>query len=446
MSAAPPLAPGLGAQLGAPFRAAGALRRVPRAARLPLVFYTLGAGLVFAATGWALTAGRPALESALLSYVFPRDWLPWVEPMLRGLAEGQSNVVFTNATLMVAIACAAALLFPLKERVSRAFETGQSWAPERPVSEFSLAFQAFEETRVFLIYVSLQLTFFWIGLSPNPGRQAVAGALSTMFLWVQFALDFGGPALQRRRRRYADIARLLLRRPLATLLFGAIFSAPAQLAGLWLAPEAAAHPERSLALLLAIALVSLPLGVLAGTRLAAELVPLPVAPLRGVNRVLGHVAILALVTLNLASAAVALRTLHHMSQVLKCQYDLLPETWRVRTALLDPMLTKRLEVEASIEVAVTNPTPFDLVLRDLAIDIRHQGKTVATPEFGGLVVPAGERRRERLALRLPVELSTLANGLALFEPGWEIRLRLRVLPGTELPIFLLRPPVPSRAR
>jgi hypothetical protein len=118
----------------------------------------------------------------------------------------------------------------------------------------------------------------------------------------------------------------------------------------------------------------------------------------------------------------------------------------VRTGLLDPLLTERLEVDASIDVDVFNPTPFDLDLRDLALDVRHRGETLATPIFGGLTVPAGARRRERVTLKVPVSLSTLGRGLALFEPGWEIRLRLRVLPGTELPLTLLRPPVDTSDR
>ncbi len=441
----------IGAQLAAPFRAFAALRVVPRGARPLLLLYLGLAALVFTAVGWGMTVGRPALTQAALRYVFPAEWLPWVEPLMRGLAESQADLVFVNATLMTGVACVAALLFPLKERLSRAFEAGQTWAPPGPVAELPLAFQVFEETRLFLVYVSLQLTFFWIGLSADPTRRAVATALSTVFLWAQFGLDFGAPALQRRGGRYADIVRAFVRRPLAVLGFGALLSAPAQLAGLALARGAAEAPVRALAIVFAVTLAVLPAAVFAGTRLAADFVqpdpaPLGVAPLRGLRRVAGHVAVLALVVVNLASAGLALRTLHHMSQVLKCQYDVVPDSWRVRTGLLDPLLTERVDVDASIEVDVFNPTPFDLDLRHLALDIRHRGETLATPTFGGLTVPAGARRRERVTLKIPVALSTLGRGLALFEPGWEVRLRLRVLPGTELPLTLLRPPVDTSGR
>lgn len=442
----------IGAQLAAPFRAFAALRVVPRGARPLLLLYLALAALVFTAVGWGMTVGRPALTQAALRYVFPADWLPWVEPLMRGLAESQADLVFVNATLMVGVACVAALLFPLKERLSRAFETGQTWAPSAPVAELPFAFQVFEETRLFLVYVSLQLTFFWIGLSADPTRRAVASALSTVFLWAQFGLDFGAPALQRRGARYADIVRVFLRRPLAVLGFGALLSAPAQLAGLALSRGAAEAPVRALAIVFAVTLVVLPPAVLAGTRLAADFLraegggPLGVAPLRGLRRAVGHLGIASLIVLNLASAALALRTLHRMSQVLKCQYDIVPDSWRVRTGLLDPFLTERLDVDASLEVDVFNPTPFDLDLRHLALDVRHQGQTLAAPTFGGLTVPAGTRRRERVTLKIPVALSTLGRGLALFEPGWEVRLRLRVLPGTELPMTLLRPPVDTSGR
>lgn len=429
---------GLGAQLGAPFRALAAARRIPSGALGWLLLYTLACAGVFTGTAWAMTAGRPVLEDALLGYVLPADWLPYARPLLRGLAEGQSNTVFVNATLMTGIALAAGLLFRVKERLSRVFERGQPWAPAAPENELPLWFQIVEEGRIFLLYLSLQLTFFWIGLSPDPARQVAATTLSTVFLWVQLALDFGAPGLQRRGWRYADVARVLLRRPLATLLFGALFTAPAQVAGHLLAPYAGEHPVGALAGLFAVTTVALPLAVLGGTRLAAELVALPVVPLRGLRRLAGHVAVWLLVAVNLASAGLALRTLHHMSQVLKCEYALVPGTWRVKTSLLDPLVTGRVDVAASVEVDVRNPTPFDLDLKALRLDIRHQGDRIAEPSLTGLVVPAGERRRHRVELQLPLETATLAKGLSLLDPGWTIRLRLRVLPGTELPLDLLR--------
>ena len=429
---------GLGTQLGAPVRALAAVARVPRGALGLLFLYTLACAAAFAATGWAMTAGRPALEAAVLGYILPDDWLPYARPLLRGLASGQSNTIFVNATLMTGIAVAASLLFRLKERLSQAFERGQPWAPAEPENELPLWFQIFEEVRIFLLYLSLQLTFFWIGLSPDPTRKAAATALSTAFLWVQLALDFGSPGLQRRGRRYADIARLCLRRPLAMLLFGALFTAPAQLAGHLLAPHASETPALALAGLFGVATVTLPLAVLGGTRLAAELLPLPVEPLRGLRRVAGHLAVWLVVAVNLASAGLALRTLHHMSQVLKCEYAVVPDTWRVRTSLLDPIVTGQVHVAASVEMDVRNPTPFDLDLKALRLEIRHQDDLLAEPSLSGLVVPSGERRRHRVELKLPLETATLAKGFDLLDPGWTIRLRLSVLPGTELPLDLLR--------
>lgn len=427
------------AQLGAPLRALAALFSPARGAWGLTALYFVLVAFALAGTGWALTTGRPALSDALLRYVFPADWMPWVEPLAQGILSGQGNVVFVNAALMTGIAVAAALLFPLKERVSRAFEAGAAWAPDAPVRELPLLFQAFEETRIFLVYLSLQLTLFWVGLSANPARQAFAAGASTVLLWVQMSLDFGAPVLQRRGRRYADIARLMLRRPLAALGFGALFAAPAQLAGLLLAPQAAQAPERTLALLYAVTAVSLPLAVWGGTRFGAELVALPVEPLRGLKRLAGNLAVAALIAVNLASAGLALRTLHRMSQVLKCEYALVPDSWRVRTGLLDAFATERLHLDASIEVDVRNPTPFDLEIHDLTFDVRHQGEPVAAPRLTGVRVPAGETRRQRLALTLPVALSTLGKGLALLDPGWAVTLELEVLPGTSVPLRIVKP-------
>ncbi len=430
---------GLPTQLGAPFRALAAVLRPARGALGLTGLYFVLVALVLGGTGWALTTGRPALTDALLRYVFPEDWLRWVEPLAQGLLSGQGNVVFVNAALMTGIAVAAALLFPLKERVSKVFERGAPWAPAAPVRELPLAFQAFEETRIFLVYLSLQLTLFWVGLSPNPVRQTFAAGASTVLLWIQMTLDFGSPALQRRGRRYADIARLLLRRPFAALGFGALFAAPAQLAGLMLAPQAALAPERTLALLYGVTALSLPLAVWGGTRFGAELVELPVEPLRGLRRLAGNLAVTALVVVNLASAGLALRTLHRMSQVLKCEYALVPDSWRVKTGLLDAFAADRVQLDASIEVDVRNPTPFDLEIHDLTFDVRHQGEPVAAPRLTGVRVPAGETRRQRLSLALPIALKTLGKGLGLLDPGWAVTLQLEVLPGTSVPLRLVKP-------
>ncbi len=431
------------AQLGAVRASLAALGRVPAGTLGPLALYVLGGALVLAVAAWGVTAGRPALEDALLHHVLPDGWVPVLAPVLRGVFRGQADAVFVNVTLAVGTALVAALLFPVKERLSRAFERGQRWAPPAPAHEPPFLNEALDETWFFLLCLAAQVTLLWVGMSPNPMRRVAASVLSTMFVWMQLAADFGSPALQRRGRGLAGILRVLLHRPVAALLFGAALAGPAQLVGWALSGLRADHPGATLAVLCAASLAGMTAAVLAGTRLAAFLHDVPVPPLHGLRRGLAVLGLGAFIALNAVATGLAVRAIHHTSQVLKCRYTLVPGSWHVDAGVLDALLTGTVQVTARLDVDVQNPTPYDVDLHAVTVEVLHAGDTIAAPPVGDLVVPAGTVRRQHLSLTLPVGAShlpgwaDLAHLADLADTDWALRVRLAFLPLSEIAVDVL---------
>ena len=205
------------------------LRLRPRAVAY-LLQYIACAGAILGGTAWFLVAHQDDLRQVLLRYLLPESWVAAGGVLVDWFLATQTRAVVVNATVGGTLVLISVLLFPLKERVSAAYERGADLTDDAP-SEFPLWFQAAEELKLVLLYVAAQMLILWIGYHPHPLRKQAATLLSFAYLFATFSVDFISPLLQRHRLSYSQILKVLLRHPVVLLSFGALFSLPGVLVG-----------------------------------------------------------------------------------------------------------------------------------------------------------------------------------------------------------------------
>ena len=428
---------GLAEQIAAVLAAPFALLRLRSAGRRWLALYSLAAAALLCALAWLLIANQDALRSLLLSYLLPNSWHLAGDTLIRYFLANQTQAVLVNATMSGTLVLISVLLFPLKERASTAFERESGLVSEAP-QEFPLWFQALEELKLVLVYAVAQCSILWIGYHPHPARKGLATALSFAFLFFAFAVDFISPLLQRHRLRYAQILKGLLLRPLLLFGFGAIVAWPALVANLYLAKAKGLSFTTAVLFGFGANLVAIIVAIVAGTWVGAKLLgPLrDEAPPHRVTRLLAWVLLLALASLNGYVFGNIGRSIHHKSQLLKCDYSLVSGSFKLSWPKWTTLLTGELRLGIAFDVEVRNPTPFDLVVERSRLELRHEEALVATSELEALAVPAHQTRRQRLALQLAIDAAVLRKGRALLKDRWNLTLFIRVTETIEFPIYL----------
>lgn len=411
-----------------------------------LLLYLVLAGLLLGGLGWLVVSREAELKRALLAYLLPEKAAFAGELLITHVLRSQSHAVLVNAIVSGALVLVSVLLFPIKEKLSAAFET-ESQLTGEPFDELPLWRQGFEELKLLVLYAAVTAGVFWLGYAPSPGRKLAATVLSYGFLFFSFSVDFISPLLQRHRVLYAQALVALLRRPLLCLGFGAIFAAPSLLAGLALKH----NPELSLAgavlLLFGGSLLGLGWAAVAGTWVGAQLLPAAretrpaPAPLRG----LAWLGILGLLGWSLWVFGNLGVALHHKSQILKCRYSADWSSFRVELpklsvrSALGSLLSGTVPLGARVTVSIENPTGVDVVLEKNRIEIRHQQTLVAQTRLSPLAIPAGATRAERLAFTVDLNPRAVLKGRSLISRDWRITLFLEIAPDFEFPIYLLAP-------
>jgi hypothetical protein len=409
------------------------LRARARTARWLLAYVALSATLL-GVVGGLLVAHRADLRRLLLDYLLPTDWHAVADYLIDRFVVFQARPVLVNAALSGAVLLISTVLFPLKERLSAVFEDEAGLTGRTP-DPFPRWFQALEEAKLAVLYVTAQLTVLWIGYPPDPRRRALATALSYAYLFGSYGVNFVAPVLQRHRLRYAAILRALAVRPLLLFGFGAVFALPPVL----MARAAGTLSRGELAALFGLQIATLGWAVLAGTRVGAALLPEAQAtrPPPPPVRWLGWLALAALLGAEGWLTGVVALSVHHKSQILKCRWSVDWGSFDWDRPSLGALLDGRVDVAVRFDVEVRNPTPFDVVFEDNRLELRHAGTLVATAALTPMTVPAGGVTRQPVGTRLELEASSLLEGRRLLDDRWNATLFVRVAPDVELPVYLL---------
>lgn len=382
------------------------------------------------------------LRALVLAYLLPEGWRGAGDLLIRRFLGSQTQEVLVAASANGALVLVSVLLFPLKERLSAAYEEDARLCG-RPFRELPLVVQGTQELKLLVLFVTAQLVVFRVGYAPEPWRKHAALVLSHGFLFFSFAVDFLSPVLQRHGLRYSQILRVLVARPILCFGFGALFALPQLGAGQLIE----GHPEWGLwarvVLLFGATIAGIAGAVLAGTRLGARLLDRALAaPVPGrVARAVGWPVVLAVLGWHVYVFSAVGLALHHKSQILKCEYSVAWSSVELDLPSLgslgDLFGNGRLEVGARLTVAIRNPTAFDVQLERNRLVLEHEGTVVATTRLSPLAVPAGQRVEERVGLTLALDPAAVRKGRALLSAaGWRVTLWLEVADGLEFPVYL----------
>ena len=405
-----------------------------------LLIYLALCTAILAAVGWAILAHRDDLIAALASYLLPESWRFAAQKLVERMFASQMRAVLLNASVGGSLALLSALLFPLKEKVSATFER-EARLTNEPARYFPRWFQAVEEASLFVMFVTAQMTIFWIGYPPDPWRKQLAVGLSYAVLFGSFAVNFIAPLLQRQRMRYSTIIKVLLAHPIVLAGFGALFTLPSVIAG----QVARAHPEwtlhRAIVVMFAANVACIAWGTIAGTQLAARLLPdaqrtrPPSLPLRALT----WLSVVGLCAVNVYAFAVVGLSLHRKSQILKLHYHVDPSSLKVELPGLADLARDPIELAVQLDLTVDNPTPYDVEVEKNRLEVRHERALMALTSLPPLAVPAGQSRKQHLTVPFSIHpRMAIDKGRRLLAwEAWSMTLYLEVTPGFEFPVYLL---------
>jgi len=420
-----------------------AARRLGKRSALWLGIYLGAAALVLGLVATVILRYRSDLLELALDYVLPSDWQLAARLLIEKFFAQQEQLVITNAAIAASLLVVQITLFPIKEQVSAALEEDAALVPE-PVDEHPLWFQAWEEVKLFLAMLAAQGTIFWIGYSDDPLRAKLAIVASYVVLFASIAIDFLSPVLQRHKLRYSMILKTLAAHPVLVLGFGALFAMPA----LGATALAADHPAWGFAAQLGVAfggqVLGIALAVIGGTVAGAPLVTDARRRTRSSApvRLLAWVALLGLLAWNGYRFGAVGRSLHHKSQILKCDYAVDWDSLRADVpSALDLALgvkADKLTIAVELDVEIRNPTSVDVEIETNRLEVRQQGQLVAQTQLPELAVPAGATRTVHVTLPLSIAPSQVLRIRELLTTqGWTMTLYLEVADGFEFPIYLL---------
>ncbi len=407
-----------------------------RSAYTALTAYLLLAGCTFGLTAVLIITNEEALKEALYTYLFPQSW-HWLADKLAGFFfEAQTRLVLASFIISGAIMLASVILFPIKEWCSQAFEKHQN--PHAVFKEFPLWMQALEEGKLLTLYIAAQGVVFAIGYYPYAWCKVVSSVLGTAILFFTFGLDFIAPSLQRQRVRYVDIVHTLLKNASATLLFGALFSAPLLLIGHWALSSTQLSLMQVSALLFTLNILSMAWAIPAGTQVGMHLrQSKQVAPPLQTNTTkmayAGVMVTAALVTFFHATVALSL---HHKSQILKCHYALDWSSFNRGFSSFKNVLLGKEPAKLSFDLTVHNPTAFDVVIEHSTVSVWQNHALISTSHLAPITIASNSTATQQILLDTQININNLSHWQSLAQ-GWQVFLEFDVLPGIPFKLALL---------
>jgi hypothetical protein len=423
-----------------------AVRRLGKRSAIWLAIYLAAATTVLGVVAWAIITHHRHVLELLLDYILPEEWQFAARLSIERFFAQQEQAVITNAALVASLMAVQITLFPIKEMVSASLEKDADLVGE-PTEEHPLWFQAWEEIKLFVFLLVAQGTIFWIGYSTDPARGTLAMVLSYIVLFASVAVDFLSPVLQRHKLGYSSILKSMLSHPVLTFGFGAVFAAPSIVA----AKIALDHPTWSFTTQLVVSfgaqVVGIALAAIGGTVAGAHLIPDARTRKRSglLVRVVAWVVLLGLLAFNSYRFIAIGRSLHHKSQILKCDYAVDWSSFRadVPTALELALAIRNdtIKVSVSFDVTVTNATATDVEIEDNRLEAVQHGQLVAQTRLPAMHVRAGTTEKVHVELPLIVKPSQVMRIRELVTTKeWSLTLYLRVADNFTFPVYLLATP------
>jgi hypothetical protein len=320
----------------------------------------------------------------------------------------------------------------------RAVETGAGLGQPADWKPPTFGREARSEVALVLVYVALFFVVLALGHSPYPWRRTLATVLSYAIMFGTWAVDFATPILMRRGYGYLHAVKAMARRPLLALAFGAAMSLPLVLLTHAIGRlDGAAVP--SIAALFALNIVLILWAAVAGTYVGAACVE--VAARTKPTRLLTRLALAAVVAGVLAVGgwmgghlAVVLA---EKSQILKCRYVPDWSSIKVTKPALSSLLTGKVGLGIALDVDITNPNTLAVAIEKNRLVLSDGTRDLAEGHLSPMRIPAGERRRQHLALQMDVEVTSLVASLVHFDiRDLRITLFLEIGDGLEYPIYL----------
>ena len=402
-----------------------------------LSLYLVAGFVVFGAFGALLVSNQEAIKQALLDYFLPKSWQGISEKLFLFLFESQTKVVIANLIASGSLVMASVFLFPLKEKCSAVFEK-ESTHTQNPPQEFPLWMQAIEEGKLLFLYISIQSLILAIGYYPYAWCNWLSNTISIAFLMFSFSIDLISPGFQRHRIKYAASLSLLAKRPVLCFCFGALFTLPLMFLGKWILDTSELQLAETAAVLFLVNLLFITVAIPAGTWIATRLLneAQSEAPTFRKHRfkIYGALAFVLLVSGSFHYLIGS--SLHHKSQIFKCEYQLDWDSFKVDWPSLIALTNGTKEAKIEFDLLIHNPTPFDLHIENSYLEVLQMGNVVSHTRIQEFAVESGETVKQAMRITTKIDRKALSGFRELLD-GWSVQLKVDLLPGIPFIIQLV---------
>lgn len=402
-----------------------------------LLIYSLLAGAILALVAGLIISHQDDIKQLIFNYLFPESWHTTMDMLYQRFIAAQSRTVLINAIVTGAILLVTMLLFPLKEKVSAVYESDGKLTPHE-IKEFPLWLQGLEEFKLLILYLAVQLSIIWLGYPPSPARRYSAIILSYLYLFGSFSIDFIGPIFQRHQIRYSRLTKVLALHPIILFGLGAILTLPVIIAGRYVATHANLTLNHAIYILFSASLLSIIWGVIAGTWVGAKLLDHAERIKRphAMTKLIVSAVVLSILAVNLWLFVTIGQSLHHKSQILKCNYSIKMDSFKFTWPKWSELRHAEVSVGVAFDLEIENPTPFLVDIEKNRLEVKHQESLVAQTALAPMKVSAKSTAIQRLNLKIKLHTKVILKGRALLKDKWTITLYLELSDGFEFPIYL----------
>ncbi len=399
--------------------------------------YLISGLVIFGCFFWLLIDHQDAIQSSILDYLFPQSWHSISVKLASFLYDSQTKTVLANLILSGSLVFSSIFLFPIKEKYSAVFEKEAKYNNGKVV-EFPLLYQAWEEVKLFALYLTAQSVILWIGYYPYQWTTWMSIILSYLFLFYTFGLDLISPTLQRHRTRYSLILKLLVRNWILPLSFGLVFSLPMIILSRWIFTWNDYSLIEISSILFLSNMVLLTLAVPIGTRIAGDLLEEKVLLLPPTKPTMfwGYATMLSLLLVTVFLHSRLLVSLHHKSQLLKANYDIDWSSIDYQLPSFSEFTEGKSFSSLSFYVEVENPTEFDIVVEKSRLFVFKSDLELAVVDVTGFKLASKNLKRIKIQLDTNSDLSKM-GGLHNLSKDWLVNMHLEVWPGIPFVINLI---------
>lgn len=404
---------------------------------MPLSIYAGAATVVFALFSWFIVSNEHLFKQWLFDYLLPQNWHHISDVLITFFFESQTKIVLAGFIINGAVVLASILLFPIKEWCSQKFEqTLDSKSGEH--KEFPLWKQAIEESKLLFLYITAQSVILAIGYYPYAWSSYLSSALSVAFLFYSFGLDFIAPAFQRRRIKYTLIIKLLTKNIWLTLCFGAVFSIPLLLLSQYLFQREDLSLVQISMILFFVNIFVFTLAIPAGTYIASQLLPalnVMAAP-KSTNKRISYAGAATLLTLGLGFHYTVASSMHHKSQILKCNYAIDWSSFEADIPKFKQLFSGQKALSISFLLKIENPTMFDVSIENTKISIWHKSQDVSHTRLKAFSVNA----QDTVVVPMNMQIDLMLDSISLFSgisEDWAAQIEFDLLPGIPFVIELI---------